>query len=70
MPLKKGYSKGTVSSNIEHCMHKWKQTGTVSGKKVGKEKARQMCAAMSYESARTSAKGKSLTYLLQKGGSK
>jgi len=67
MPLKKGYSKGTVSSNIEHCMHNWKITGTVSGKKVDKAKARSMCAAMSYSSARTSAKGKSLTYLLQKG---
>ena len=67
MPLKKGYSEGTISSNIGHCMHKWKITGTVSGKKVGKAKAREMCAGMSYESARTSAKGKSLTHLLQKG---
>jgi hypothetical protein len=67
MPLKKGYSKGTISTNIEHCMHKWKATGKVSGKTVGAEKARQMCAAMSYTSARTSAKGKSLTHLLQKG---
>ena len=67
MPLKEGYSKGTISSNIEHCMHKWKQTGSVSGKKVGQAKARQMCAAMSYSSARTSAKGKSLTHLLEKG---
>lgn len=67
MPLKKGYSSGTISTNIEHCMHKWKATGKVSGKTVGKEKARAMCSAMSYTSARTAAKGKSLTHLLQKG---
>lgn len=70
MPLKKGYSKGTISTNIEHCMHKWKATGKVSGKTVGAEKARQMCTAMSYSSARKDAKGKSLTHLLEKGARK
>lgn len=67
MPLKEGYSKGTVSTNISHCMHKWEDTGMVSGTKVGHDKAQEMCVAMSYKSARTAAKGKSLTHLLQKG---
>lgn len=67
MPLKKGHSKDTIGTNISHCMNKWKSTGMVSGNKVGGKKAQSMCVAMSYSSARASAKGKSLTHLLQKG---
>ena len=67
MPLKEGYSKGTISTNISHCMHHWEDTGKVSGKTVGAAKAKEMCVAMSYTTARKSAKGKSLTHLLQKG---
>ena len=66
MPLKKGSSKSTIASNIDHCMHKWKQTGKVSGKTVGSDKARAMCAAMSYGSARKSATSKSLVNKLRK----
>ena len=56
MPLKEGSSKGTISTNIEHCMSKYHDTGNVSGNPVGSEKkAMEICSAMAYDSARKSA---------------
>ena len=66
MPLKKGGSQATISKNIEHCMSRFKATGKVSGNTVSAEKARQMCAAMAYGSARKSAGSKSLLNKLRK----
>jgi len=66
MPLKKGSSQATISKNIEHCMSKFKSTGKVSGNTVSAEKARQMCAAMAYSSARKTATSKSLINKLRK----
>ena len=67
MPLKGGSSQATISSNIQHCMAKYKSTGKVSGNAVGStEKARKICAAMAYTTARKSAKGKALLKHLRK----
>ena len=67
MPLKEGASQKTISANIEHCMSKFHDTGKVSGTSVSADKARQMCAAMAYGSARKSAHGSSLVKHLKKG---
>ena len=61
MPLKEGSSEEVISTNISHCMSKWKDTGKVSGVSVGKAKAMKMCAGMSYESARGSAGSSALS---------
>ena len=61
MPLKAGNSKATISTNIEHCMSIYKKTGKVSGNHVANEKkARKICAAMAYSSAKKSATNESL----------
>ena len=71
MPLKKGYSKSTISSNIAECIRGYKKTGGV-GNTTPKNlaHAQKICTAAAYTTARKSAKGKSLTHLLQKGASK
>ena len=62
MPLKEGSSKETISTNIEHCMHNYHNTGKVSGNPVASEKkAMQICAAMAYDSARSSAGSSALS---------
>ena len=67
MPLKKGTSQATISSNIKHCMDRYNSTGKVSGNPVGStQKAREICAAMAYSSARKSSKGKALAKHLRK----
>lgn len=67
MPLKEGSSQATISANMEHCMSNYKETGKVSGNAVGStEKARKICAAMSYATARKASKGKSLVKYLRK----
>lgn len=67
MPLKKGGSEATIAKNIEHCMSKYHDTGKVSGELVGSEgKARQICAAMAYSSARKTAGSASLISKLRK----
>jgi predicted transcriptional regulator len=66
MPLQKGSSKETISTNIGHCISVWKKTGKVSGKSVSKDKAMKMCAAMSYSSARKSATSSALVKRLRK----
>ena len=67
MPLKNGSSKEVISTNIEHCLSKWKETGLVSGNPVGsKKKAMQICAAMSYSSAQKSADGEALSKAIKK----
>jgi len=67
MPLKEGSSQATISNNIDHCMSVYKDTGKVSGNSVGStEKAREICAAMAYSSARKSSKGKALVKHLQR----
>ena len=60
MPLKEGSSKSTIATNIEHCMSNYKSTGKVSGKTVSAKKARSMCAAMAYSSAKKTSTNKSL----------
>ena len=67
MPLKGGSSKATISNNIQHCMANYKSTGKVSGNAVASsEKARQICAAMAYGSARKASKGKALVKHLRR----
>lgn len=67
MPLKKGSSQSTISSNIEHCMSVYHDTGKVSGNFVASEaKARKICAAMAYSSARKSSTHKLLLNKLKK----
>ena len=67
MPLKTGSSQATISTNMEHCMSNYHDTGKVSGNPVGSEKkAREICAAMAYSSARKASKGKSLVKHLRK----
>lgn len=62
MPLKEGSSKETISTNIKHCMSKYHDTGKVSGNSVGsKGKAMEICSAMAYDSARSSANGNALS---------
>jgi len=67
MPLKEGSSKETISTNIEHCMSRWKETGKVSGNSVGSaKKAMQICSAMAYDSARGSADSDALSNAIKK----
>lgn len=67
MPLKKGSSEETISTNIEHCMSKYHDTGEVSGNPVGSEKkAMQICSAMAYDTARKSAGGGALAKAIRK----
>ena len=62
MPLKEGSSKDVISTNIEHCMAKYKETGQVSGNSVAStKKAMKICAAMAYDQAREGAKGPALS---------
>lgn len=62
MPLKEGSSKEVISTNIQHCMRNWKKTGEVSGNPVSSEKkAMKICAAMSYDNARSSADSSALS---------
>ena len=61
MPLKEGSSKATISTNIEHCLSVYHKTGKVSGNPVASEgKARQICAAAAYSSAKKSSTHSSL----------
>lgn len=67
MPLKEGSSKETISTNIKHCMSKYNDTGKVSGNPVGsKKKAIEICSAMAYDSARSSAGGSALSKAIRK----
>jgi len=67
MPLKEGSSKETISTNIKHCMSRWKETGKVSGNSVGSEKkAMEICSAMAYDSARSSADSDALSNAIKK----
>lgn len=71
MPLKKGHSKSAISSNIAECIKSYKKTGKVGNTTPDSLKhAQKICTAAAYTTARKSAKGKSLTHLLQKGASK
>jgi len=68
MPLKEGSSKGTISTNIEHCMSIYHKTGKVSGNHVGsKKKAMEICSAMAYDSAKGSADSNALSKAIKKG---
>lgn len=67
MPLKEGSSKETISTNIEHCMSVYHDTGKVSGNPVASEKkAMEICSAMSYDTARKSAGGSGLAKAIRK----
>ena len=62
MPLKEGSSKETISTNIEHCMSKYHDTGKVSGNPVAStQKAMKICSAMAYDSAQSSANSSALS---------
>ena len=67
MPLKKGSSRATISSNIEECISSYKKTGKI-GNTTPKNMAhaRKICAAAAYGSARKSAGSKSLLDKLRK----
>lgn len=55
MPLKKGFSKSIIASNISHCISLFKKTGKVSNSKVSNMKdALKQCSAMAYSSAKVS----------------
>jgi len=67
MPLKEGSSKETISTNIKHCMHVYHKTGKVSGNPVDSEKkAMEICSAMAYDSARSSAGSSALSKAIRK----
>lgn len=68
MPLKAGYGKDTISSNIAECIRSYKKSGKVGNTTPDSlAHAQKICTAAAYSTARKSAKGKSLTHLLQKG---
>ena len=67
MPLKKGSSAKTISTNIRHCIDNYKKTGRVSGNSVGSmKKAMEICSAMAYSSARSSADSSALSNAIRR----
>jgi len=59
MPLKKGYSSKTRSTNISEMMHSYEKTGKIGNTTPrNKDHAQQIAIAASYTSARESAKKK------------
>jgi hypothetical protein len=55
MPLKKGKSKATHSSNVKEMIHSYKKTGKIGNTKPGSmKKALDIANAAAYSSARRS----------------
>ena len=60
MPLRKGSSKGVISSNIRECILSYKSKGTIGNiKPRNLAHAMKICSGMSYKSARKSKKKRS-----------
>lgn len=61
MPLKKGSSEATISSNIAECIKSYKEKGTIGNTTpTSMAHARKICAAAAYSTARASSTRKSL----------
>lgn len=62
MPLKKGSSQQTVSSNIKTLVHDYERTGTIGNSKpASKKKAVKQAVAIAMDKARESGGRKSAT---------
>ena len=67
MPLKKGSSKKTISSNIRECIMSYKNKGTIGSIKPRNLKhAMSICSGMSYKSARKGKKKSVISEALKK----
>ena len=67
MPLAKGSSKKTISSNIRECIMSYKNKGTIGDIRPRNLKhAMEICSGMSYKSARKSKKRSAVSEALRK----
>ena len=67
MPLKKGSSKKTISSNIRECVLSYKRSGKVGNTHPKSLKhAMSICSGMSYKSARKGKKKSVISEALHK----
>ena len=67
MPLKKGSSKKTISSNIRECIKSYKSKGTIGSiKPKNLAHAMKICSGMSYSSARKGKKKSPISEALHK----
>ena len=67
MPLRKGSSKKTISSNIRECIESYKKSGKIGNIKPKNLKhAMKICSAASYSTARKGKKRSAISEALHK----
>jgi hypothetical protein len=67
MPLRKGSSKATISSNIKECIKSYKEKGTIGNIKPRNLKhAMSICQAAAYSTAHKSKKRSAVSEALHK----
>ncbi len=67
MPLKKGSSKSTISSNIRECIMSYKKSGKIGNTKPRNLKhAMSICSAAAYSTAKKSKKRSAISEALHK----